>query len=518
MSFYILTASSDTYITDKIISNKFRATDANVGRAGTLDLFRLYNESSITVAGTRLTSSVEELSRILVKFDYENVEPLLKKNLDINSNSFKAELQLFEVPTGTPVPRDFHIVCYPLAVGFDEGAGSSVSGFSDVGVANYITASYTGGSNVTWNISGSGKPGVLDEANVDYYTSGTIGGSLIDFGASKHFDEGPGDLFLDVTKVVSSSLAGNLTNKGFRIAFSGSDETDEKTRFVKRFLSKQSKNQYLKPRILLTWDDSIRDRHLDLQFNVPSTLFLKNFESGKPANLISDNSLTEVVGPDSLTLRFVSGSGTNNETTFTVQASQHTGSTTGAGMTGVYSASFNLKEFNTTFFGDTPKSRGEVELQEIWSTNDLSVGFYTGSVKITKPLRSISGFANRRLHVTAVGARPEYKTGSELVIRLFIEDLDVASTDQAYKLPRSKKSLVLDSGYYRVVDSESGKIVVPFDKTRNSTRLSTDAAGMYVSFLTAGLPKGRTYHIDLLLNDMGIERLIKLEGVSFRIV
>ena len=84
MSFYILTASADTYITDKIISNKFRATDANLGRAGTLDLFRLYDESSITVAGTRLTSSVEELSRILLKFDYDNVEPLLAKNLDIN--------------------------------------------------------------------------------------------------------------------------------------------------------------------------------------------------------------------------------------------------------------------------------------------------------------------------------------------------------------------------------------------------------------------------------------------------
>ena len=245
MSFYILTASADTYITDKIISNKFRATDANLGRAGTLDLFRLYDESSITVAGTRLTSSVEELSRILIKFDYDNVEPLLAKNLDINSNSFKAELQLFEVPTGTPVPRNFSVVCYPLAVGFDEGAGTSVGSFSDVGVANYITASYTGGANVTWNMSGSGKSGILGQADVDYYVSGTVGASLLDFGATKYFDDGPGDLFLDVTKAVSSSLAGNLPNKGFRIAFSGSDESDSKTRFVKRFLSKQSKMHFL---------------------------------------------------------------------------------------------------------------------------------------------------------------------------------------------------------------------------------------------------------------------------------
>ena len=68
--FYILTASSDTYITNKILNNKFRATDANMGRAGTLDLFRLYDESIFTSNGNIVTSSVEELYRLFVKFDY----------------------------------------------------------------------------------------------------------------------------------------------------------------------------------------------------------------------------------------------------------------------------------------------------------------------------------------------------------------------------------------------------------------------------------------------------------------
>jgi hypothetical protein len=44
----ILSASKDTYITNKIINGSFRATDANVGQAGTLDLFKLYNENSLT--------------------------------------------------------------------------------------------------------------------------------------------------------------------------------------------------------------------------------------------------------------------------------------------------------------------------------------------------------------------------------------------------------------------------------------------------------------------------------------
>ena len=62
----ILTASKDTYITNKIINNSFRATDANVGQAATLDLFKLYGES---VSGS--TSSPTEISRLLVKFDLD---------------------------------------------------------------------------------------------------------------------------------------------------------------------------------------------------------------------------------------------------------------------------------------------------------------------------------------------------------------------------------------------------------------------------------------------------------------
>ena len=44
----ILTASKDAYITNKIINNSFRATDANVGQAGTLDLFKLYDETTLS--------------------------------------------------------------------------------------------------------------------------------------------------------------------------------------------------------------------------------------------------------------------------------------------------------------------------------------------------------------------------------------------------------------------------------------------------------------------------------------
>ena len=54
----IFTASKDTYITNKILRNTSRATDANLGAASTLDLFKLYDESVISGETTPI-----ELSR-----------------------------------------------------------------------------------------------------------------------------------------------------------------------------------------------------------------------------------------------------------------------------------------------------------------------------------------------------------------------------------------------------------------------------------------------------------------------
>ncbi len=65
----IISASKDTYITNRIINSKFRATDANVGNAGTLDLFKLYNESNLS----RVDYPIEN-SRLLIKFDLSEVK------------------------------------------------------------------------------------------------------------------------------------------------------------------------------------------------------------------------------------------------------------------------------------------------------------------------------------------------------------------------------------------------------------------------------------------------------------
>ena len=72
--FRILKCKKDCYITNKIIKNSIaansRSINANTGQAGTIDLFKLYNESSNT-------GSIE-LSRALLQFDFTPIYFLTK--------------------------------------------------------------------------------------------------------------------------------------------------------------------------------------------------------------------------------------------------------------------------------------------------------------------------------------------------------------------------------------------------------------------------------------------------------
>ena len=120
----ILTASKDTYITNKIINNSFRATDANVGKASTLDLFKLYGEST---SGS--VASPFELTRALLKFNLNPLRKLTGSFLDIGDSSFKCTLKLFDVYGGQTTPSNFKLIMFPLSRSFDEGVGLNVVDF-----------------------------------------------------------------------------------------------------------------------------------------------------------------------------------------------------------------------------------------------------------------------------------------------------------------------------------------------------------------------------------------------------
>lgn len=505
----VCTASADTYVTNKIISGQFRATDANVGRAGTLDLFKLYSETPLlNVTGQT------EISRILSKFDIQSLRDLTGSILDINSSNFKAHIQLFDIAGGNATPANFRVVAYPLSQSFDEGVGRDITSFNDLDRANFITASYVNGSNVLWFSSGANAGGLLGSANIDYISSGNLGAGVIDLGAQQLFSKGTEDLSIDVTTVLSATLAGLIPDCGFRLSFSGSEETDTKTRFVKRFASRHVSNSLIRPRLLVKFDDRIQDDGANFFFDTTGSLFLNSFYDSNSANIVSGTSLTPVTGQNCLLLTLVTGS-----YIFTVTGSQHTMGTGGNPVTGLYAASFAISSMDSTpVSGTTPLSKhvsvsGSVKFDTYWSSLDKTQGFSTGSLTVSRPVVAQGNFTTRRPALRVQNSNPYYTPGDTVRFRVFGIDTE-AQFDQAVKRRRKLKSVIYDKVYYQVVDRMSGKVILDYDEVYDSTRLSIDSQGMFFDFKMQALPAGRTYGFRFLIVDRG-NRYLSIEDDTF---
>ena len=508
------TASKDTYITNKIINGRLVADDANVGRAGTLDLFRLFSETLLRGSGTQ-----DEVSRLLIKFDYSNIKALTGTKCDLNSSNFSATLKLFDIQSGHAVPSNFNVVVFPLSKSFDEGVGRDVGSFGDLDVANFLTAAYSNGTNSLWNVSGANKAGVLGSDDIDIIESGNLndGNGLVDLYSSSLFKVGTEDLEVDVTTVVSATIAGLIPDCGFRISFSGTQETDSKSRFVKRFASRHTVNPHIRPRIEVSFDDSIHDNHGDFLFDVSGSLFLQNYVRASKANIVSGSDLSEITGDDCMKLRLKKG-----QFNFDADVSQHTQGTGNNQASGLYSASFAIPSNVTTKYdgkntlASLIASEKEITFDEFWYSSDGTVGYHTGSVTLKMPTRSSSNLSLSDPEIYATNLMHEYTFNAKERIRIFGVS-HVNDNNKSSKKSISRKSEIFSKVFYRVKDHDSGKIILDFGESNNSTRVSTDEQGMFFDFHFEVLPRGRTYKFEYLIVERGTRLIISDERTHFRV-
>ena len=514
--FLILTASKDAYITNKIIDNTYRVTDANTGKAGSLDLFKLYNESSITGETNPI-----ELSRALLKFDYQKIKDLTGSLIDITRSDFKCELVLRDIVGGQSSPINFNLILFPLSKSFDEGIGKDVTAFGDLDNVNFLTASYSNGADSKWVTAGADHIGYLGSTNIDVIGSGTLTGSAagdnVNLFVTQNFEVGDEDLKMDITTLVSASLAGLLANHGFRLSYSGTEETDSKTRFVKRFASRHVRRKSLQPQIHVSFDDTLHDHHKAFFFDISGSLFLNNYHRGKETNIISGSAATEVGGQNCLLVSIRSGSWVQY-----VTASQHTGSSTKSGMPGVYSASFAVSSSDDTVvnFGTTLSQMisrtGSITFEEYWSDFSGLVGYYTGSLTVKGPTRTGFNFISRRPDIHITNARSSYKLTDVVRFRVFGVDHE-ETYKKAAKKPVRKSSVIFDEVYYRVLDARSGDELIPYKKNNNGTRLSTDSEGQFFNFRMDNLFSGGNYKFEFLIVDRGVEYKIEDDRAKFKL-
>jgi hypothetical protein len=488
----ILKADKDTYITNRVISG-VRRTKANLGAAGTLDLFKMYG-ATVSASNPNL-----ELSRLLIHFDLDPIRDLINAGkIDIDNNTFQCRLVLKDVYGGQPTPTNFNIVVHPLSRSFDEGIGRDVVYFSDEDVCNFLTGSRSQGPWLEEGCKLSSSVG----SSCDYFS---------DLFATQTFITGEENLDVDVTTLVSATLAGTIPDAGFRISLSSSHEDDTRTYFVKRFSSRTAYDQTNRPELIVKFDDSLQDDTQLLTFDETFTMFLFNSSKGSAANLMSASAT--ISGSNSLILKLSTEvSGGWYDTVFT--GSQHQiGSN---GVAGVYSASVYLSSSNIQLQTKLNQS-GSVDFIPIWGSLDGTLPFFTGSkITVQRYQASNTSFENTNYIVTAYGVKQDVSPNETLHIRVHLFDQKSPQV-KLVKKPVEMPGIVLRDAYYSIRNVDNGQIVIPFDTIKNSTRLSSDAKGMWFNFSAEDLPVDQRYVIDIKTVSNGIETLYQNASSIFRV-
>ena len=504
----IFTASKDTYITNKILAANLSASHANVGQASTLDLFKLYDEASGFTGFTGSYSAPTEYSKLLIKFNTDAISRCISTGAELDS--FRCYLYLKDIQGDLIAPKDFNVVAYPLSKSFDEGYGKDIYSFNELDHSNWMTASYTNAAYVLWTDQGAGRSGLLRDNDLDIISSGTIAGSdLIDFTTSQYFENGNEDLYLDVTTAMSATMAGYIPDCGFLISFSGSDETDQKSRFVKRFGSRHARSNFIQPSMILSYDDSLIDSRAHITFNNTGSLFLSNKVYDIHSNLVSGSYADPLVGTDSLHVIFHTGSWAT-----TSSAGQY--DPAGKFKTGIYSASVVFNEFDTSViansvtFAQHAAASSSLKIYERWMDSAEKITYYTGSFYVRNSSRNISA-KRRDLKFSLLDQKSIYKIDEYHQIRLFVRDDNY--NPRPVRIPISLPTLKFRNSYYRIRDVNTGKIVVPFTKGQNATKISVDNEGMYFTFSTQALAIDRLYTFDILLVTNSNENIYETKSV-----
>lgn len=481
----ILKADKDTYITNRVV-NGSSSYNANVGHAGSLDLFKLYGA---TFTGNTANT---ELSRILLHFDLTDLTSLYNSNnLDITHPSFFAKLQMSDVYGGQPTPERYTLSICPLSKSFEEGLGKDVVYYKDKDVANFLTASYDSGLDkwINEGCASSGNPLVIPTITCDYYT-----GSIE---ATQYFKTGEENLEVDVTQVVSGVLAGVFPDAGFRIAYSAAEETNQKTYFVKRFASRHAYDDTKHPKLVVGIDDSIRDQSQGMTLDSKTTMFFYNYDKGEPANLTTVNG--PLTGTNCIILKLqLPKSGGYEDFIFT--GSQHSLGTNF--ITGIYSASVYLSSSNPEITASLLASGSSLKLRPIWGSLNGTTSFYTGSYfTVTEPIRGSNYLPPKKFVVTVAGLNSVHRSNEAPILRVNIFDY-TSPLVKVVKVPvESPGSLqgVASDAFYSIREAVTQKTIIPFDTTKGSTRLSSDSTGLYFKLDMSNLSLEKTYVVDILL-------------------
>lgn len=462
--------NKDTYITNKIVGNVRRAEDSNVGFASTLDIFKLFNESNLK--GNPEGQDIIELSRILVDMDLAELKTGLETKMSTDDSSLRIYLELYDVQGTQVAPSGFELSVNRVTQAWDEGLGKDIVSLAHYGTCNWSQST----PDTDWSSAGG-------DYDIEI--------------ATQYFDTGAEDMRIDITDWVRSVWNEETVNLGLLIKFSDTLETNSYTYFLKRFATRHSRNPYLRPKLVCTWNDFHDDDRLQFEVGSENILSIKNYVKGDLSAL------------SNVSCQLSYGTWSLSPTTVNVV------SLGGVDQNGWYEATFRPIEIygvDSDLQADLLEN-DEIELTEVWTSDGNEC--YRTTVTLKRNLVTTTEKA-RDYRFSLMDMKKTYTHDETPVIRLFCRDK--RKDNEPVRIPIDLPSQRVERAYYRIKDfGNSTKPVVDFSwPNDDSTRLSADGNGMYFTFPTDILPHGRMFQIDILYFDRG-KSYIWESNVSFSI-
>lgn len=444
-------ADKDTTITNAYRYNRTRAKNANMGASDILEIYSIYGQS---VSGTM------EKSRILIQFPISDIiADRNEKNISA-SGSCQFILRLSNAPHGDSTIDNITMTVSPLSRSWTEGVGLDMEEYTDVGYANWLSASKADG----W----------LNE-----------GGDILSSSFDGYIENVSDDLQIDITSLVEEWIAGTTPNNGMLIALTSSLEDGSESYYTKKFFARRSQYFYKRPVIEARFDSSIKDNrrsfyassNLKNSGDNNNTLFLYNSVRGEYKNIPSVGTGSIVVslytgtldsGPTGLPLAL------NNNTTLSV--------TGGFYSTGIYTASMNVSGGNYRYIYD------------VWS--DLSGNqLHTGSVIELLKYDAESAAAQPEYILSMPQLKQSYSSKEDVKFRVTVKNRQWDSN--IYHVARYEPdTTIIENMFYKVDRLADGYEV--FDYGTGSfkhTLCSYDDIGNYFNLDMSLFEPGYSYRI-----------------------
>jgi hypothetical protein len=398
-------ATKDNTITNAFKSNlQTRGVSGNMGQSDILEVFSIYGQVS---SSTGLSS---ELARVLIQFDTNTINTDRTAGTIPASGNVNFFLTMYDAEHTQTTPKNYTLVVSAISQSWDEGLGLDMEEYSDLDASNWLSAS----DGTKW---------------VDYADVAQSGGSYktgsdaapIEYLFTQSFDTGFENLEIDVSHLVEDWISGDLSNYGFGVRLTGSDETATDSYYTKMFFARGS------------------------QF--PAV--------GTDDMLVSIYSGT--TGPTGDKLYNPVGGG--------VVATGDVNITASHVETGIYSCSFAYVSSSIT------------SIYDVWHSGGIE--YHTGTAVSVQTFDSQDYNFDQRYVSKVTNMRATYNRGEKVRFRLYTRQKDWSPTIYTVASNAIETSII-DNTYYRFSRVSDNLEVIPFGTgSLNHTRLSYDTSGSY---------------------------------------